>query len=77
MISSELLLTFIVALIVFGPNKLPMLAQHLGRFLRQLDSFKQQANQFWQKQIDELQLEENKGKAEQADRVYEEQKRNK
>ncbi|CDZ76093.1 twin arginine translocase protein A [Legionella massiliensis] len=70
MSSSELLLTFLVALLVFGPNKLPMLAEHLGKLLRQLNYYKQQANLFWQTQLNEQHLRENRQKAEQADKVY-------
>lgn len=70
MSSSELLLTFFVALVVFGPNKLPMLAEHLARILSRLNFYKQQASEFWQIQLNEQQLRENSLKAEQADRVY-------
>ncbi len=70
MSSSELLLTFLVALIVFGPNKLPMLAEHLGKLFRQLEFFRNQAATFWQKQLAEQQLRENTHKAEQADMIY-------
>jgi sec-independent protein translocase protein TatB len=70
MSSSELFLTFLVALIVFGPNKLPMLAEHLGKLFRQLEFFKHQAATFWQKQLDEQQLRENTLRAEQADMIY-------
>ncbi len=68
--SSELFLTFLVALIVFGPNKLPMLAEHLGKLLRLLSHVKQQASLFWQAQVQEQQLRENTRKAEQADVIY-------
>jgi sec-independent protein translocase protein TatB len=68
--SGELFVTFLVALIVFGPNKLPMLADHLGKLLRQLDYFKQQAATFWQRQLAEQQLHENRKKAEQVDIIY-------
>lgn len=70
MSSSELLLTFFVALIVFGPSKLPMLAEHLAKLLNQIDHFKKQATIFWQKQLDEHQLQENTRKAEQVDLIY-------
>jgi sec-independent protein translocase protein TatB len=70
MVNGELLLTLLVALLVFGPNKLPMLAEHMAKLLRQLNLLKQQASSFWQSQLKEQQLEENKRKAEQADRLY-------
>lgn len=70
MSSGELLLTFIVALIVFGPSKLPMLATHLGMLIRKINQFKEQATLFWQQQLDQIQLEENKRKAEKVDEHY-------
>jgi sec-independent protein translocase protein TatB len=70
MSSGELLLTFIVALIVFGPSKLPMLATHLGMLMRKINQFKAHAAAFWQQQLNEIQLEENKRKAEKIDEEY-------
>ena len=67
---SELLVIIIVALIVFGPNKLPMLAEHLGKFIRQLNSLKMQLTNLWQAQLNEQQLRENQQKAEKADSIY-------
>lgn len=72
MSASELLLTLIVALIVFGPSKLPMLATHLGILIRQLNQFKKQAKLLWQQQLDEFQLLENTKKAQEADEHYKE-----
>lgn len=70
MSSGELLVTFVVAIIVFGPSKLPMLANHLGLFLRKLNQLKEQAEVFWQQQLKEIQLQENKRKAEIGDEEY-------
>lgn len=70
MSSGELLLTLLVALVVFGPNKLPMLAEHLGKLFRHINHFKQQASAFWQAQLNEQQLRENTRKAEQVDALY-------
>jgi sec-independent protein translocase protein TatB len=70
MSSGELLLTFIVALIVFGPSKLPMLATHLGLLMRKVSQIKEQAASFWQQQLNEHQLKENQLKAEQGDKKY-------
>lgn len=72
--SGELLVIFLVILIVFGPNKLPMLAEHLGKLFAHLTQLKQQLNQFWQNQLNEQQLLENQRKAEQADSLYEKDK---
>jgi sec-independent protein translocase protein TatB len=70
MSSGELLVIFIVALIVFGPKKLPMLATHLGLLVRALNRLKTQATVLWQQQLNALQLEENQRKAKEADEQY-------
>ncbi|WP_454781452.1 Sec-independent protein translocase subunit TatA/TatB [Legionella sp. WA2022007384] len=70
MSSGELLVIFIVALIVFGPKKLPMLATHLGLLVRSLNKLKAQATVLWQQQLNALQLEENQRKAKEADEQY-------
>lgn len=61
---SELLLILIVALAVFGPKKLPMLAYHLGKLAARIHLYKQQMMDFWQQQLKEQQLQENIKKAE-------------
>ncbi len=66
----ELLLTLIVALFVFGPKKLPMVAYHLGKLIRYCNHYKQQAITFWQQQLNEQQLQENISKALKADSDY-------
>ncbi|AWN72788.1 twin-arginine translocase TatA/TatE family subunit [Legionella anisa] len=70
MSGGELLVIFIVALIVFGPKKLPMLATHLGLLVRKLNQFKAQAAMLWQQQLNALQLQENQRKAKEADEQY-------
>lgn len=70
MSSGELFLTFLVALIVFGPNKLPMLAEHLGHLFRFFNQLKQQVTTFWETQQHENLLKKNTQKAEQADKIY-------
>lgn len=67
---SELLLTTIIALIVFGPNKLPRLAQHVGLLLNQIQHYKQLLLQFWETQNQHLQLQQNIEKAKKADELY-------
>lgn len=66
----ELLLTFFVALLVFGPQRLPLLAKHLAAFFNSIHRLKQQAAEFWQAQLQEQQLLENHQKARQADATY-------
>lgn len=68
--SGEILIIFIVAFIVFGPKKLPMLATHLGLLLRKINQLKNQAAALWQQQLNELQLQENQLKAKEADKQY-------
>lgn len=65
--SGELLLTFLVALLVFGPNKLPMLAKDLGRLWSKYLSLKQQFLHSWEA---EQQLPDNIDKASIADEFY-------
>lgn len=72
MSSGEVLLTLLVALFVFGPKKLPMLAYHLGKLIARINLYKQQAMLFWQQQINEQQLHDNTEKAEKADKHYQE-----
>ncbi|KTD07802.1 twin-arginine translocase TatA/TatE family subunit [Legionella jamestowniensis] len=76
MSSSELLLILLVAVVVFGPNKLPMLAEHLAKLFRHLNQFKQQAKALWQAQLNEQQLIENTRKAEKVDALYKVDKKN-
>ena len=68
--SSELFLILVVALLVFSPNKLPMLATHLGSLIHRLNKLKTQASLLWEQQLKELRLEENKRKATDADKQY-------
>ena len=75
MSAGQLLLTLLVALLVFGPSKLPMLAQHLGRLMAQLDHYKQNVQTLWQKQLNEQQLQENSRKAHKADAIYQQNRK--
>jgi sec-independent protein translocase protein TatB len=77
MSSGELLLTLSVALIVFGPSKLPMLATHLGQFIKMMNRIKTQLRRVWQQQMQELQLHENNQKAEEAERQYQQMREQK
>lgn len=67
---SELIIIFIVAIIVFGPNKLPMLARHLGLLMAKLNQLKMQWAAFWDSQLNEAQLLDNERKAQKADEAY-------
>lgn len=68
--SGEILVILIVALIVFGPKKLPMLATHLGLFIKKMNQLKAQATILWQQQLNEIQLHENQRKAKEAEKHY-------
>ena len=70
MSTGELFLTLLVALLVFGPDKLPMLARHLGKLMNRLNHYKQQATTYWQAQLNEEQLQQNIRKAQQAESEY-------
>lgn len=70
MSSGELLLTIVVALIVFGPSKLPTLATHLGQIIKRLNQLRTQASSLWHQQLQELQLQESHRKALEADAKY-------
>ena len=70
MSGGELLVILIVAFIVFGRKKLPMLATHLGLLVRKFHQLKAQAVALWQQQLDVLQLQENQRKAKEADEQY-------
>lgn len=74
MITQELLLTVCVAIAVFGPTKLPMLARHLGKLFRQLSIYKAQAINFWQAQLNEQQLKNNLDRAEKAEKAFRQDK---
>ncbi|MDP3268248.1 MAG: twin-arginine translocase TatA/TatE family subunit [Legionella sp.] len=68
--SGEILLILIVALVVFGPSKLPMLAAHLGLVMRKVSQLKEGIQVYWQNQLNELKLQENLHKAAKADGQY-------
>lgn len=62
----EVFLTFLVAIVVFGPKKLPMLARDVGMLLARFNRYKQQMLTVWQFQMKQLQLQENRRKAQAA-----------
>ena len=70
MSAGEFFLTLLVALVAFGPNQLPMLAQHLGQWVAKGRRYKQLAVATWQSQLNALQLQENRNKAEEAEASY-------
>src|SRR4030095_8140734 len=49
----ELIMIFIVALVVFGPKKLPELGKSLGRGLREFNRAKNELKSTWDEQIRE------------------------
>ena len=66
----ELLLILIVALVVLGPKKLPLVAHHLGILVSRFSKYRQQAAVFWQQQLNEQKLQGNIKKAQAADSDY-------
>jgi sec-independent protein translocase protein TatB len=69
-VGSEILLIIVVALLVFNPKKLPMLANHLGILVRKTLDYKRCLTSFWQQQLDLQQLADNEQKANDADILY-------
>jgi sec-independent protein translocase protein TatB len=63
----EILLTLIVAIVVFGPDKLPGLSRQLGRWLLRYQQFSQQGQHFIDRQIKQAQLDINEQRARQAE----------
>lgn len=70
MSAGELFLTLLVALFVFGPSKLPMLAYHLGQLMAKINQMKAQTASFWQAEANKHQLQKNIQKAQGADAEY-------
>lgn len=70
MSSGELILTTVVAMIAFGPSKLPLLAKHLAKFIQLCSYYQQKIMEFWQLQLNEQQLSENLQKAKKAEESY-------
>ena len=68
--SGELLVILVVALIVFGPDKLPGLACKLGKVIKSYQKIKHRATTIWQEQESLYQLNENIAKAHKADKKY-------
>lgn len=68
---AELIVIFLVALVVFGPKQLPLLAKNLSQSMSALQQIKQKMTDFWQEQLNEQQLIENSEKAAEADKLYE------
>lgn len=69
---SETLMILIVALVVFGPDKLPELARHLGKLFAKGKRLKEQFDQQIHNQKLQFDLEENIKKAAEADKKYNE-----
>lgn len=70
MSGGELLLTGFVALIVFGPSKLPGFLKHIGFVLSKLNALKERAHLLWQVEMKKEALLENEKKALVADKEY-------
>lgn len=68
--TAELVLIFLVALIVLGPSKLPMVAEHFAKSIRFFNQLKQEWLALWDAKMHKLTLEENERKAKKADVLY-------
>jgi sec-independent protein translocase protein TatB len=49
--TQELILVGIIALIVFGPRKLPLMAKKAGEFMRELKSVSSEFKSTWEKEV--------------------------
>lgn len=67
---SELLLILIVALVVFGPDKLPELAKTLGRLFLKMQRLKERFSHLLYEQKQQFQLHDNISKAEAAEKKH-------
>ena len=67
---AEILVIVFVALIVFGPEKLPELAKHLGKLAAKGKHIKDQLAQLWHQQQLQFDLDDNIKKAQEADKKY-------
>lgn len=65
-------LTLIIAVCVFGPSRLPMLARHLGAGLRRLQKLRERFSGMLEEVAKECTLAENERRAADADARYEE-----
>lgn len=68
--SGELLLIFMVALLVFPPQKWPMLIRHLARITQQIKTLYADLQTCWHEGLAKIQLAENNEKANDADKNY-------
>lgn len=71
---SELLIILVVALLVFGPSKLPELAHNLGKLFAKGRYLKEKFESQLHKQQLQFDLEQNIQKADEADKKYMEEK---
>lgn len=71
---TEILVIAIVALIVFGPQRLPEIAKMAGRLFQKIQLFSQTFQAELDKQFKEQNLQDNISKAEKADEVYRKEK---
>jgi sec-independent protein translocase protein TatB len=66
----ELLVIGLIALLIFGPHKLPQMARDLGRFANEarssLDTFRDELGSEEEEEADEVQLEAEETKEERA-----------
>lgn len=69
--TSELLLIFVVALLVFNPKKWPMVIQHATKAIQYIKHYQALAYDNWKTKMSEMKLSDNEKKAKEADALYE------
>lgn len=67
---AELLVILCVALCVFGPQKLPELAENFGKLISKVTLFKHQISKQFDEQKKQLELASNLKRAKDADKQY-------
>lgn len=67
---SELLVILVVALVVFGPERLPTMARRLGLWASKFHQLKSKWDQELEQQLHQFKLQENEEKAKAADKKY-------
>ena len=60
----ELIVIFVVALVIFGPRKLPELGRSLGKSLSEFKRASNELKRTWESEVDSLQHEVNTHKEE-------------
>lgn len=70
MSSGQIFLTLAVAVVVLGPDKLPLFARHVGHVVRYYRRLQRSLLRIWQQEMNTQQLQKNIERACEADMKY-------